>query len=173
MTKKKLDWSRETPFSRFEKMYFPEPNSGCWLWMHSYEPFGYGRFSINGVQIKAHRFAYMHYRGEIPKGLVLDHICRVPECCNPWHLEAVTQHENMLRSATSRKTHCRNGHELTGDNLLIVPRKDKHGKSFTHRRCAMCRRVTMQKARAKWRQHRRQAATHQGHQAAALRPSSD
>ena len=45
---------------------------------------------------------------------------------NPDHLEAVTGKENVLRgiglSATNaRKTHCKNGHELSGDNLYVVP----------------------------------------------------
>ena len=60
--------------------------------------------------------------GEIPAGLELDHLCRVRECVNPQHLEAVTHHENMLRSREATKTHCKHGHEFTPENTYTYQR---------------------------------------------------
>ena len=93
------DLSRKpmAPITRFELMYMPEPNSGCWLWLGSLPPPGYARINIKGKSIMAHRFAYKYYRGCIPTGLVIDHLCRMRSCVNPWHMEVVTNRENILR----------------------------------------------------------------------------
>jgi hypothetical protein len=50
----------------------------------------------------AHRLVYRALRGPIPDGLTLDHLCRVPACVNPWHLEPVTAAENSRRDRIAR-----------------------------------------------------------------------
>jgi len=89
--------------SLFEANVMPEPNSGCWLWMGGTVKRGYGRFNIprrlGGQRRKAHQLSYELYRGLIPAGLELDHLCRVPSCVNPEHLEPVTHQMNVLRGA--------------------------------------------------------------------------
>ena len=45
----------------------------------------------------AHRLAYVKAKGAIPEGLTIDHLCRVRNCVNPEHLEAVTFLENIRR----------------------------------------------------------------------------
>ena len=77
---------------------------------------GYYRIAINGQRRYAHRVAYESVHGPVSRSLVIDHLCRNRWCCNPDHLEAVTQRENILRGsgASARnavKTHCPNGHE--------------------------------------------------------------
>jgi hypothetical protein len=62
--------------------------------------------------------------GAIPDDLQIDHLCRVTQCVNPDHLEAVTARENGRRSdnissLNARKTHCKRGHPFDGDNLRI------------------------------------------------------
>ena len=79
--------------ARFEDKYIPEPNSGCWLWIGGKTSMGYGQIGLgrrDEGDILAHRFSYEHYRGSIPDGFDLDHLCRNPACVNPGHLEAVT-----------------------------------------------------------------------------------
>lgn len=116
-----------TVLERFEAKYIPEPNSGCWLWDAAYGRDGYGRFWVAGKMECAHRWVYEHYIGLIPDGLQLDHLCRVPSCVNPYHLEPVTSQENTLRGVSPPavnldKTHCIRGHEFTVENTRIHSR---------------------------------------------------
>lgn len=86
----------------FDHFYIPEPNSGCWLWFGATTERGYGVVVANGRSIRAHRISYETAKGQIPEGLVLDHLCRVHCCVNPDHLEAVTQLENVRRGLHGR-----------------------------------------------------------------------
>lgn len=71
----------------------------CWLWQGTVNTWGYGKLSIlpRGTTIKVHRLSYIHHKGPIPNELVIDHLCRIPNCVNPDHLEAVTAEENRRR----------------------------------------------------------------------------
>ncbi len=85
--------------------------------------------------MKAHRWIYQYMVGEIPEGWTIDHLCRNTSCVNPDHLEAVTHKENVLRgfgptALNARKTHCKNGHLLDGDNLKV--------EDYGSRRCKLC-----------------------------------
>ena len=119
---------------RFWAKVSPEPNSGCWLWIGAIGRGGYGELRTGRrgmLQAKAHRVAYELYKGPIPNGLQLDHLCRIPSCVNPYHLEAVTLAENIRRGLLGilsgqwkrpelkRKSHCVHGHQLYGENLLV------------------------------------------------------
>lgn len=110
----------------------------CWNWNKELDKNGYGRFQVNRIGIRAHRYSYELVMGKIPKGLVIDHLCRNPKCVNPKHLEAVTNKENILRgngvaAINSVKTKCIHGHELLGNNLIV----QKNGK----RNCKECGRI--------------------------------
>lgn len=93
--------SRRTPLDRFLAHIEKDPETGCWLWTASLTEFGYGRLPVADVCRTAHRFAYLHFVGPIPDGRELDHLCRVPRCANPEHLEPVTHMENMERGDTT------------------------------------------------------------------------
>lgn len=126
---------------RIEQNYMPVPESGCWLWMGAKSTGGYGRINVNGKRWQVHRFYYEQKRGDVPKELVMDHLCRVRCCINPDHLEPVTNKENILRgdgpaARNNRMTHCKEGHELAGDNLLNYSRD---------RRCKICSNVNLAK----------------------------
>ena len=120
-----------TALERFEALYMPEPNSGCWLWLGVCLPRGYPRFWNGKREVYAYRWAYEYWVGDIPENLQIDHLCRNPPCVNPAHLEPVTNQENKRR-ATLAKTHCPHGHPYSGDNLYITP--------LGHRSCKKCNR---------------------------------
>jgi len=79
--------------------YIVDERTGCWVWQKYLDRDGYGR----GPNRKAaHRMYYERYRGPIPGGLVIDHLCRNRSCVNPDHLEVVTLAENIRRGAQTR-----------------------------------------------------------------------
>lgn len=119
--------------------------TGCWLWQGNIDTKGYGRFGHEGRSCYAHRVAYELLVGDIPEGLVLDHLCRVTACVNPAHLEPVTRVENIMRgegycATNARKSHCPQGHPLEGDNLM---------SGLDYRRCRTCRNIYRRGLRAR------------------------
>ncbi len=113
--------------------------NNCWLLPYVTDQAGYVRVSFQGKLALAHRLIYEQVNDTIPSNLECDHLCRNRACCNPEHIELVTHLENMQRGKNwnSKKTHCRNGHKFTEDNIYI--HQDKHG--HTHRKCRACRAV--------------------------------
>lgn len=114
--------------------------SGCWEWVGWRSPEGYGKMKAQGKMKFAHRLMYEVERGEIPDGMVIDHLCRNRGCVNPNHLEAVTRGTNAIRGNTpiaenAAKTHCHKGHPLMGDNL-----KYEFPNGQRRRRCRTCHR---------------------------------
>lgn len=113
--------TRRSFLERLMTRVSPEPNSGCWLWFGDVDRDGYGRVRRDGHQVGAHRAIYEAMRGEIPDGLVLDHLCRVRCCVNPDHIQPVTNTVNILRGISppamnAKKLFCLRGHPLKGDN---------------------------------------------------------
>jgi hypothetical protein len=87
----------------------------------------------------AHRVAYEIYRGPIPEGLVLDHLCRNRQCVNPSHLEAVENRTNILRGTGfaahhARKSHCPQGHEYGTENTYLDKGGMRHCRACGHDR---------------------------------------
>ena len=68
---------------------------------------GHGLIWDNGKLAQAHRIAYEHKHGPIPKGMVVMHLCDNPACCNPDHLTLGTQkdntHDSVLKGRHMRK----------------------------------------------------------------------
>lgn len=83
--------------------YWVDPESGCWVWQRYLGLEGYALKRRDGKKMPAHRYYYELYKGPIPRGLLLDHLCRNHACVNPAHLEPVTAKENAARRAPRRR----------------------------------------------------------------------
>ena len=146
---------------RFLDKAMPEPNSGCWLWIGACDASsGYGNFGMWPKTLKAHRVAYMLFKGPIPDGMHIDHKCSVRCCVNPDHLDAVSLKENNRRTWDRgrgvnvnhrKKEHCPQGHSYKGKNIYFAPDGT--------RQCMICRR----EHQAKLRQKRRASVDLQDH----------
>jgi hypothetical protein len=122
--------------------------SACWTWVGSRNPEGYGLSNIKSQVLMAHRMSWMALVGPIEDGLQLDHLCRVHACVRPAHLDPVPCRENTLRgigpsACNARKTHCANGHLLSGSNLRII--------NGDRRECVECRRAWNRKNMRRYR----------------------
>ena len=73
---------------------------GCWMFVGSLSPKGYGKLQIGKFHLRANRVAYTVYKGPIPEGMLVKHKCDVPACCNPDHLELGTDADNQAEKAT-------------------------------------------------------------------------
>lgn len=133
------------PVPRFLSKVSADGN-GCWRWRAGIaKKTGYAVFWINGKQSLAHRYSYSQFVGPIPQGLTIDHLCRVRDCVNPAHLEAVTMRENTLRgltitAANAQKTLCKRGHPFT--------RREKKSGA---RVCGTCKRAGQRARRSPMR----------------------
>lgn len=92
---------------RKTERYRPEDrghDTPCWIWLLGRNRWGYGKATVNGRTVQAHRAVWEELRAPIPDGLQLDHLCRVRECVNPEHLEPVTGAVNSRRGIKARLT---------------------------------------------------------------------
>ena len=99
----KPDWVRRL----FENLSI-DSQTGCWNWTGLKDPGGYGILWIcYGMNQTArsrstHRMAYHWFRQSLIdyKGWHIHHICRNRACCNPCHLELLTQsaHARLQRA---------------------------------------------------------------------------
>jgi hypothetical protein len=138
-----LDEEKKRFFDKVDK----SGDGGCWIWTAG-KSRGYGRFKLGDSVTLAHRVSYTWCKGEIPDGLILDHLCRNRACVNPDHLEPVTYQVNLLRGDTisamhAKKTHCPQGHEYTDENTYMY-----RGS----RQCSTCRKIQNDKFNARRKQ---------------------
>ena len=112
---------RKPQIERLMALVFPEPMSGCWIWIGSLHGKGYGHFTVaRGIITKLTEYHMSFTVGQFPPGLQLDHLCRVRSCVNPDHLEPVTNQENVRRGLAGalfrRVSHCPRGHSYDEAN---------------------------------------------------------
>lgn len=104
----------------------PDAASDCWVLPIPLNSEGYATVWRGERTQFAHRLAYVAFRGPIPAGLQIDHLCRNRACVNPAHMETVTSRENTIRgegptAVNARKSHCIHGHEFTPENTYASP----------------------------------------------------
>lgn len=92
--------------ARLERNLAKQDN-GCIEYQGARNNSGYAKMNFHHdgehVQVYAHRvFWVLANKREIPSHLVLDHKCNNRACCNPAHLQLVTQQTNV-RAIYARK----------------------------------------------------------------------
>jgi hypothetical protein len=88
---------------------------GCCEWQGHVNKHGYGEVSFGRVVYLVHRVAYAVEHGEVPDGLVVDHLCCNRRCLGYRHLEAVTVAEN------TRRIHLRKSGRMVVESWGYVP----------------------------------------------------
>lgn len=104
----------------------------CFEWQGS-KPNGYGIFMIPGTRkmAQAHRALYIEVHGPIAPGLLVQHSCDNPACCNIKHLSADTPLKNVRDSvAKGRKLHSGFNPKLTGEDHVKIKELSKTNSDF-------------------------------------------
>lgn len=90
---------------RLRPLYYLEDrgfSTPCWVCDRSPDWNGYVRIRVDGAYVFAHRHFYEDRYGPLPPGKHLDHLCRQRDCCNPEHLDPVTNAENQRRGSNAK-----------------------------------------------------------------------
>jgi len=120
-----------------------EQSEGCWEWLASRTPQGYGQFVMKSQDGKrrpttAQRAAWMLLVGPIPEGKFVDHICHNRGCVNPQHLRLATPKQNNEnhsgKAPTTSTTGVRGVHWAKGRYHVLVNHNYKahHGGIYTN-----------------------------------------
>lgn len=141
----------EADEQRFWSKVSPPDDRGCMEWVAAKGSTGYGQFRLRGSLYQSHRIAWTLVNGQIPAGMVLDHLCRNPACASPLHLEVVDTRVNTLRgegpaAENAKRTHCPQGHEYTAENTYVIPPNKSNPNGG--RQCRTCRREQARARRA-------------------------
>ena len=121
-------------------------DSPCWIWIGCRSRNGYGQFKADARRsftrkIGPHIFAYEYFIGPVPDGFDVHHRCYNRACCSPLHIDVISHRDNMvdgnastLASVNARKTHCKYGHPLTGDNMQVTSQGSRLCRTCNARR---------------------------------------
>lgn len=93
-----------TLFSPSIEDYYDKEDRGyvtpCWVWRLGLDGDGYGKIKRERRTYRAHRWFFEQQFGFVPP--LLDHLCRVRSCVNPFHLEPVSNSENIRRGLPAK-----------------------------------------------------------------------
>jgi hypothetical protein len=106
----------------------------CWSWSGSKRN-GYGEYGGTS----AHRISYKLFKGDIPKGLFVMHICDNRECINPEHLKLGTNQDNIQDKVNKGRAKGGNNHK--GQNASyskLTNEQVKEIRENPHDKCLNC-----------------------------------
>lgn len=81
----------------------PVTETSCLIWLRALDKDNYGLITIENKSRRLHRVVWEIFYGKIPEGMVIDHKCYVPTCCNPQHLRLATISQNSRNRSGAQK----------------------------------------------------------------------
>jgi hypothetical protein len=117
-----------------------ESDNGCWI--RSDKDFR-TTFWIDGKSVLAYRWIYEQVYGALASGEQLHHTCENARCVNPLHLQLMG--DQRTHKKEHRWTHCKQGHEMKGDNVYVAPKTGD-------RSCAICKKA---RRKEQWRKRKK------------------
>lgn len=116
--------------ARFDTKY-TVAETGCWLWTGATIRVATGFYGTmrdgSSRMTPAHRISYMIYRGDIPDGFEVDHLCQNKLCVNPDHLLARPPSDNRINpTLRCKKGHYNWGHTKRGWRYCVECDKEAH-----------------------------------------------
>lgn len=128
--------------ARFASLFSKNGDDECWPWLGQViKKDGRGIFWFDGKRMLAPRYALSAIDGVIrPPSTFACHTCDNPNCVNPKHLWWGDAKKNSVDASSKGRvrgqsiTHCKRGHELSGENA--APNNGGSG-----RKCRICQRM--------------------------------
>ena len=104
----------------------------CHNWKAGKTTRGYGNFTLDQSNLRAHRVAWELIYGAIPEDMYVLHKCDNPLCCNTEHLYIGTQANNLEDVRTRHPEQL--GVNLHEGEIWLVRKLYREGKSFLSQR---------------------------------------
>lgn len=124
----------------------------CWPWRGTITVQGYGRFNLaTGKWMPASRVSLMLSLGRsLRAGEFACHHCDNPPCCNPSHLYAGSQAQNMADKVKRNRSVPRGGHKIDKETAMMIRLAEGTQTEIAERYGVSRSYVSMVKAGKKW-----------------------
>ena len=102
----------------------------CWNWIKYKNKDGRAQcYFIGNKTLNASRVSYIAFKGNIPEGLLVCHICDNPSCVNPEHLFIGTNKDNADDKVNKNRSACgeKISTKLKNEMILEIRELSKNG----------------------------------------------
>ncbi len=116
-------------------LYGIKKENDCWIWQGGTAG-QYGKIQMNKKTYSAHRSSYLIFKGDIPAGKWVCHLCDIPLCINPDHLWLGSASENRLDSFKKKRSEYAKGEnshfsKYTDDQIKEIRKLKDEGFTYS------------------------------------------